>query len=91
MKYKIPITWTLLDNKFLTIKNSGAGIDGGFEAFGGDALGIDAVGEGVDFLVGKLEGLQTRLRGYADEVRGARDETEGLGGDFGGAGALSLD
>jgi len=53
----------------------------------GDALGIDAVGKGVDFIVLKMEGLRDRLKGYADDVRDAKAETEGLGGSFGGAGA----
>lgn len=58
--------------------------------FVGDALGIDAVGKGVDFMVGKLEGLQVSLRGYAQGVRDAKSESDeftGMGGDFGGAGA----
>lgn len=58
--------------------------------FVGDALGIEAVGKGVDFMVSKLEGLQDSLRGYADGVRESKEETDAFtsgGGDFGGAGA----
>ena len=57
----------------------------------GDALGIEAVGKGVDFIVAKMEGLQTRLRGYAEDVRTAKGETEFMGGSFGGAGAGAED
>lgn len=54
----------------ITILNSFKGI--------GDALGIEAVGRGVDFVVEKLEGVSGRLRSFAEETRKNKAEQEGL-------------